>query len=250
MRRGLLVPSLFALVALAILLALGTWQMERRAWKSALIADVEARTGAPAVPVPPRAEWDSLDRAANEYRHVTATGRFDHARETLVYTVQSDARGPYKGPGFWVMTPLMQPDGSAILINRGFVPEDRRDPATRAAGQVAGPVTVTGLMRFPEDASWFVPANAPERNAWYRRDPQEIGRARGLAEIAPFSIDADAAPNPGGLPQGGETRLSFPNKHLEYALTWYGLAATLIGVYIAFVLSRRRGSAGQSPRDP
>ncbi len=86
-----------------------------------------------------------------------------------------------------MVTPLVQPDGAVILVNRGFVPEDRRDPKTRAAGQIAGPVTVTGLLRLPEEASWFVPDNAPERNAWFRRDPEEIGRARGLTQVAPFS---------------------------------------------------------------
>lgn len=238
--RGLLLPSLSALIALAILLSLGTWQMERLAWKNALIAQVEERVSEKPIPAPSFGQWDELDRREDEYRPVTAHGRFDHSREVLIYTVLPETSRPFSGPGFWVLTPLMQADGSAILVNRGFVPEDRRAPSGRATGQVEGPVTVTGLMRFPEEANWFVPANAPERNAWYRRDPEEIGRAKGLERVAPYTIDADAAPNPGGLPQGGETRLSFPNKHLEYALTWYGLAATLVGVYVAFVITRLR----------
>lgn len=238
--RGLLLPSLAALVAFAVLISLGTWQMERLAWKNALVAQVEARVSEPPIPAPSAGAWDDLDRREDEYRPVTAQGRFDHSREVLIYTVLPETSHPYKGPGFFVLTPLIQADGSAILVNRGFVPEDRRAPAGRAQGQVEGPVTVTGLMRFPEEANWFVPANAPERNAWYRRDPEEIGRAKGLDRVAPYTIDADATPNPGGLPQGGETRLSFPNKHLEYALTWYGLAATLVGVYVAFVVTRLR----------
>lgn len=247
--RGLLLPSLATAVVLACLIALGTWQLERLAWKNDLIAQVQARTTQPPVPAPPPRDWALVDRSHDEYLPVTASGRFDHGRETLIYTVLSEPKGPYKGPGFLVITPLIQADGSAILVNRGFVPEDRRDPRTRAEGQVAGPVTVTGLLRMPEEASWFVPANAPERNAWFRREPQEIARARGLADVAPFTIDADAAPNPGGLPQGGETRLSFPNKHLEYALTWYGLAVTLVGVYVAFVITRLRGTGRKLPHD-
>ncbi|TCT03456.1 SURF1 family protein [Aquabacter spiritensis] len=238
--RGLLLPSLVALAALAVLVALGTWQIERLAWKNAVVAQVAARTAEAPAPVPPVSQWPALNNAEDEYRPVTATGRFDHARETLIYTVLSDPKGPLKGPGFWVVTPLLRNDGPPVLVNRGFVPEDRRSPGTRAEGQVAGEVRVTGLMRLAEEPSWFVPENDPGRNAWYRRDPEQIGRARGLTDVAPFLIDADAAPNPGGLPQGGETRLSFPNRHLEYALTWYGLAVTLVGVYLAFVVTRLR----------
>lgn len=247
--RGLLVPTLAAALVLAVLISLGTWQLDRLAWKNELIAQVQARTTRAPVPAPPPGEWDRIDRSHDEYLPVTASGQFDHARETLIYSVLSDAKGPFKGPGFVVVTPLVQADGSVILVNRGFVPEDRRDPKTRATGQISGAVTVTGLLRLPEEASWFVPANAPERNAWFRRDPEEIGRARGLTQVAPFLIDADATPNPGGLPQGGETRLSFPNKHLEYALTWYGLAVTLVGVYIAFVITRLRAVRGSAPRE-
>lgn len=252
-RQGLLLPTLAALVALAILLGLGTWQMERLAWKNGLIAQVEQRVGEPPIPAPGASQWESFDRAHDEYRPVTAQGRFDHSREVLIYTVLPETSHPHRGPGFWVITPLMQADGSAILVNRGFVPEDRRDPSRRRDGQVEGSVSVTGLMRFPEEANWFVPANAPERNVWYRRDPDEIGRAKGLTRVAPYTIDADGTANPGGLPQGGETRLSFPNKHLEYALTWYGLAATLVGVYVAFVVTRvraRRQSDGDEEGQP
>ncbi|MFG1464344.1 SURF1 family protein [Xanthobacter sp. DSM 24535] len=241
-RRGLLLPTLTALSALVVLLGLGTWQMERLSWKNALVAQVESRAAQPPHAVLPLSQWPAVSREMDEYQPVRATGRFDHSKETLIYTVLSEPKGPYKGPGFQVLTPLILADGSAILVNRGFIPEERRAPSSRAQGQVEGPVTVTGLLRMPEEPSWFVPANDPARNAWYRRDPLEIGAARGLAKVAPFTIDADGTPNPGGLPQGGETRLAFPNRHLEYALTWYGLAVTLVGVYIAFVISRRRGT--------
>ena len=250
--RGLLLPSLFALGAFAILVGLGLWQLDRLAWKNALLAQVQERAARPAEAAPPRAEWSGVTRAGDEYRHVRATGWFDHSAETLIYTVLSDSKAPVKGPGFLVITPLMLPDNSAILVNRGFVPNDRRDRRSRSEGQITGPVTVTGLLRLPEEPSWFVPDNDPLRNAWYRRDPEQIGRARGLDVVAPFLIDADATPNPGGLPLGGETRLAFTNRHLEYALTWFGLAVTLVGVYIAFVISRLRAgrdarSAGADP---
>jgi surfeit locus 1 family protein len=138
------------------------------------------------------------------------------------------------------MTPLELPSGASVIINRGFVPLGSKDPASRAAGQVAGGVTITGLLRMPEQAGWFAPQNDPARDAWYRRDPAEIARVLKLERAAPFTIDADATPSPGGLPEGGRTRLNFPNDHLGYALTWFGLALALAGVFAAFVWQRLR----------
>lgn len=236
-----MLPVLAAIAAFAILIGLGTWQLERLRWKEGLLARVEARIHAPAQPLPSASAWPGMTREADEYSHVSVRGIFDHGREALVYTVRGeDAPGPFKGPGFLVVTPLLRPDGPPILINRGFVPADRRDPASRAAGQVAGEVTVTGLLRMPEEASWFVPANDPSRRAFYRMDPAAIAAAVGVAGAPPFLVDADATPVPGGLPQGGGTRVTFPNRHLEYALTWYGLAAALAGVCAALLWTRRR----------
>jgi surfeit locus 1 family protein len=132
-------------------------------------------------------------------------------------------------------------DGAIVVINRGFVPIELRDPATRAAGQVAGEVTVTGLVRAPERRGWFVPENEPAQNRWFLRDPAAIAAAHGLARVAPFYVDADGTENPGGWPRGGQTRLALPNNHLQYALTWFGLALTLVGVFAAWSLRRLRG---------
>lgn len=240
-KRSFLLPAVAVITAFAILVGLGTWQLSRRAWKLDLISRIEARANAPAAPVPPPADWPKLERARDEYRHVSARGTFDHAKEVLVYTVGGDGLGPYQGaPGFLVITPLMRADGPPVLVNRGFVPVDRRAPGTRAQGQVPGEVEVTGALRFTEEASMFVPANDPAHDAFYRRDPAEIAAARGLAGAAPFIIDLDAGAAPGGLPVSAGTRVDLPNRHLEYALTWYGLALTLLGVVLAVVLSRRR----------
>ncbi|WP_394053740.1 SURF1 family protein [Xanthobacter versatilis] len=239
--RGLVLPALAALVAFLILIGLGTWQLERLAWKEELLARVDARVHAVPAPVPPPELWPRLSREADEYRRVQVRGTFDHGRETLVYTVRGeDAVGPVKGQGYLVVTPLLRPDGPPILVNRGFVPSDRRDPASRAAGQVAGEVEVVGLLRLPEEASWFVPANDPAHGSFFRMDPAGIAAARGLTGAAPFVIDEEANAVPGGLPLSGGTRLAFPNRHLEYALTWYGLAAALVGVTAAFLWTRRR----------
>ena len=230
MRRGLLAPGLAALVGVAVLVALGVWQLQRLAWKEALIARVEARAHRLAEPLPPEASWHDLRPEDYEFRHVRVSGRYLNEREVYAFTSLSEPKGPFRGPGYWVFTPLVLADGSAVFVNRGFVPMDRVDPATRAGGQVAGPVEVTGLMRAPDRASLFTPVPDAARKIFFLRDPAAMARAVGLARVAPFYVDA-AESGPGGLPQGGETRLSFPNPHLGYALTWFGLAAALILVF-------------------
>jgi len=216
-----------------VLLGLGTWQVERRAWKLDLIARVDARVQAPAVPAPGPAEWPRIG-PDDAYRHITVSGIFLNDRETLVQAVTE------RGGGFWVLTPLRRPDGSLVLINRGFVPGDRRDPATRAAGQVAGETTVTGLLRLTEPKGAFLRSNDPKEDRWYSRDVAAIAAARGLSDVAPYFLDADAAPNPGSLPVGGLTVIAFPNSHLVYALTWYGMALMLAGAMVYLLRSGRR----------
>ncbi len=182
-------------------------------------------------------------RRATNIATSASSGRFQHAREVLVYTVLSEPKGRFFGQGYWVLTPLELGSGAVVIVNRGFVPLERKDPSTRRDGQIEGPVTVTGLLRMPEVPNWFTPANEPVRGAWYRRDPTEIVKHFGLVRAAPFMIDADAMPIPGGLPQGGETRLVFVNTHLGYALTWFGLALALLSVFTVFAWRRLRGRA-------
>jgi surfeit locus 1 family protein len=239
--RSLLVPALVALPCLAMLIGLGVWQLERLAWKQGLIATVEARVHQPAQLAPAEPDWSDVTYDADEYRHVTVSGRLHNDKEVQVYAlIDAAPDGTGGGPGYWVLTPLVQPDGAAFLVNRGFVPLDRKAPATRPEGQVDGPVTITGLLRMPEEEGLFTPENDPAKDSWYTRDPDAIAAAKGLLRVAPFIIDADATPNPGGLPVGGLTKVTFPNRHLEYALTWFGLAATLVGVFVAFAFARLR----------
>jgi surfeit locus 1 family protein len=242
--RGLLAPGLAALAALAVLLSLGTWQLSRLGWKQGLIAQVEQRATATPVPLPDRSGWARMTQERDEYRRVTVTGTFRHDREVYLYHVAGDSRrqdaGRPRGQGYFVMTPLTTSDGATVIVNRGFVPAERRDPATRREGQVEGVVTVTGLVRFPEPRGTFAATDDDFRRIFYTRDLAKMASAADLAGAAPFSIDADATPVPGRWPQGGETLLSFPNRHLEYALTWYGLALTLIGVFAVFARQRLR----------
>jgi surfeit locus 1 family protein len=197
---------------------LGTWQLQRRVWKLDLIARVEARIHAPPRPLPLQAEWPRINPGAHEYRRVRAEGVFLHQRETLVQAVTT------QGAGYWVMTPFRTTAGM-FLVNRGFVPPERRDPSTRRAGQEPGTAIVTGLLRMSEPGGGFLRDNDPAQGRWYSRDVREIARARGIGAAAPFFVDADATANPGGYPVGGLTVVSFRNPHLIYAATWFSLAA-------------------------
>ena len=239
--RPLVLPALLTLGMGAILIGLGVWQLQRLAWKTAIIARIEARTSAPAEALPPAAAWPALRPDAYEYRHVALEGTFDHGKEALVF------RGTAAGPGFFVLTPLRLATGGTVIVNRGFVPSDRASPASRAQGALAGRVHVVGLMRGPEPRNAFTPADDPATGHYFTRDPGLIAAHFGLADAAPFSIDADATPVPGGLPRGGATELAIPNNHLSYALTWFGLALGLAGVFTAFAARRLAGTPESRP---
>lgn len=225
----------FLLMLAAAFLALGTWQVQRLFWKLELIERVDARIHAEPVPAPSRAEWSTVSAERDEYRRVGVTGLFRHEKTVLVQAVTE------RGAGFWVLTPLILADDTAVIINRGFVPADRRDPAARVASELAaGPVGITGLLRISEPGGAFLRSNDPANDRWFSRDVAAIAAAKGLADVAPYFIDADATPNPGGLPVGGLTVVAFRNTHLVYALTWYALAA-MSAVAASFVHRRRIG---------
>ena len=236
-RRSLLVPGLAALAAFAILIGLGTWQIQRKAWKDAIVAQIDARAHGEPGAILPEASWSAWRAEADEFRKVRVTGTFLHEHEAPVHGLAPGERGaPIQG--FYLFTPLRLADGATVLVNRGFVPTELRDPASRPESRPRGEVAVTGLIRAPEPATWFTPENVPALNRWFTRDPQAIAAAKGLDRAAPFYVEADATPHPGGWPRGGQTRLNLPNNHLQYALTWYGLALTLVGVFAAFAWRR------------
>jgi len=230
-RVRLILFGLLALAAFTMFVALGTWQLQRRVWKLDLIARVNARVHAPPTLAPGPGAWPDLTAASDAYRHVSVAGVFENDKETLVQAVTE------LGPGFWVMTPMVSDRGFTVLVNRGFVPPEQADPGARAKGQIVGPVLLTGLLRVSEPKGGFLRRNDPGHDRWYSRDVSAIAAARGLPPrlTAPYFIDADARLSPGGSPVGGLTVIAFPNSHLVYALTWYGLALLVAGglVYAA-----------------
>jgi len=225
--RPLFWPTLFTAPAVLLLLALGFWQVERLFWKQDLIAQRQAAVAAPPVAAP-----RSLEEAHGmEFRHVTDEGLFLHDKEIFLGATSEAGRH-----GYQVLTPLLEPGGRAVFVNRGFIPAELKDPAKRAAGQITDTVRVQGLLRLPpaEKPAWFLPDNRPDLNYWFWVDLPAMSAADGLDRVAPFYIDADATPNPGGWPKGGVTRLALPNDHLQYAITWFSLAVALIVIYVLF----------------
>ncbi len=236
-KATLVILGLLAAAVFAGLCALGTWQVHRLAWKRALIAQVDQRAHAPATPAPGQADWPGLTSDNAEYRHVSAAGTFNFDQQTLVQAATE------LGSGYWVMTPLKLADGGTVLVNRGFVlPAWRKAQANVA--QPPAPAQVTGLLRMGEPGSGFLRNNDPASNLWYSRDLPAIAAARGLTDVAPYFIDADAASSPGKDPArepvGGLTVINFPNNHLVYAITWYALALMVIVGVAIFVREERR----------
>jgi len=234
--KSLLGLTAAVLAALAVLVGLGLWQIERLEWKEGLIAKIETRSKGPAISLE-----DAIVMAGRgqdpSYHRVRVSGRFDHARERYLFAV-SDGE-----TGWRVITPLKTEDGALVLIDRGFVPSDLRDPSSRAEGQIEDEVTVTGIVRMPDTQGLFIPDNEPDANRWFWRDLAAMGQSmfpETPERLAPFFLEAEKDQVPGGWPEGGQTRLELPNNHLQYAITWFLLAACLLVIYGVYVWKARR----------
>jgi surfeit locus 1 family protein len=236
--RSILKLTVFTLMGLALLIGLGVWQLQRLQWKEGLLAEIGARTHGTPI---------SLDKAiaiAREgrdpsYYRVRVEGRFHHKLERCLYALSLDGE-----PGWHVITPLETVKGDMVLVDRGFVPDNLKDPSTRPLGQIKDVVTVTGLVRTPETGSIFIPDNDPKTNRWFSRDLTAMAQSMfpgGTVQVAPFFIEAEASEVPGGWPKGGQTRLDIPNNHLQYAITWFALALCLVVIYAVYVRGVYRG---------
>jgi surfeit locus 1 family protein len=229
---------MLALVGVVILIGLGIWQLDRKIWKENLITTLSARLARAPEDLPPRAGWPRLREDNEEFRRVVFPAEFLDGEEALVYTAGSPLRPDIKGPGYWVFAPARLAGGSIVLINRGFVPDDRKDLATRVDGVPHGIVDVVGVMRWPETRGLFTPADDPKKNVWYLRDSKSIADAKKWATAAPFYIDQEEPAPPGGWPKPGKLEVHLPDNHLEYAITWFGLALALAGVYVVWLTGR------------
>lgn len=251
-RAVLIVLAACALLAFAGFAALGTWQLFRLQWKLDLIDRVEQRVHALPVPAPGLAQWPQIHAATDEYRHVRVTGIFLYDRTTPVQATT------VLGFGYWLLTPLRGEDGSIVLVNRGFVSADDLPHALgirsdEPVGEQDRATTVTGLLRMTEPGGAFLRHNDPAANRWYSRDVRAIAAARGLSQVAPYFIDADATASPTvpaafGHPVGGLTVVSFHNNHFAYAMTWYALALMVAGAVCWVAREEKRARLHTSAR--
>ncbi|MEP0519836.1 MAG: SURF1 family protein [Hyphomicrobiales bacterium] len=242
--RRFLWPALLCVFAFAVLMSLGTWQVYRMHWKEALIEDVTARLSADPIALPAANQWTNLKPEEYQYTRVSITGRFQHKQQQKSYMVVSNPKGGrYGGQGHWIMTPFELQSGKLVWVNRGFVPNafDDSDITT----EFQEDVTLTGLMRQPEIATFATPGNSDgfDGNIWFVRNPAAMTAVAKLdgGNVAPFFIDLDADAGV-LLPQSGETRVQFENRHFGYVLTWYGIALTLLGVFTAFAVREYKKS--------
>ena len=236
------VTGVLVLAALATLVSLGNWQVRRLHWKEGLLSKIASRMHAPVVPL---AEVEKLYRAGGdiEYRHVEVSGTFDNTRERHFLATFEGASG------FFIYTPLITDDGEVLFVNRGFVPYDHKARSTRPESLAKGRRTITGVARVAPAGKpgSMVPDNDVAGNIFYWKDLKMMASSTGLAGpgLVPFFVDADRRPGSRTLPVGGVTVVNLPNDHLQYAITWYGLAVVLLAVTGAAVYRRRM--AGDEP---
>ena len=244
----MLLPGIFVLAALAVLIGLGTWQLERRVWKQNLITTLEQRLAAAPAPLPPRVQWRDLDRADYEFRRVLFRAVFPSDQEARVYTSGSGLRDDIKAPGYFAFAPGRLADGRVVVVDRGYVVNPSPDASLRPIGVSGGAVEVIGVMRWPEPPGWFVTAYDTRQNLWFGRDHLAMAARYGWGEVAPFYIDQEAPVLAGGVPRPAPLKINLRNDHLQYAITWYGVAVMLAVVFVFWFRSRRREVSSSAKR--
>ncbi len=244
--RPALWPTLISLPILVLSLTLGVWQLERREWKRDILDRMAANQAAAPISLDELLKGDPL---RHEYGRVKVAGTFEHGKEFHLA-----ARSLKNKVGLQVVTPLKTDDGQVVLFDRGWIPSEKKEPSKRAEAQPAGRVELTGIVRRSQTKGRFVPDNAPDKNVWFQVDVPLMRQLAGAppdARLDRFFLDADAAPNPGGAPVGGQTRLDIPNDHMQYALTWFLIALALAGVYLAYHWENGRlDVGGRTKRKP
>ena len=234
--------SLLALAAFITLIGLGTWQLERKAWKEALIDALAERVNTQPVPLPAPARWAMLDPAQDEFRRMVFAATIASDRGALVYSSGSSVRPDVSGPGYWVFALVKLANGGLVVVNRGFVPEGHQQDWNTHAPP-AGLLALVGALRWPEPRGLFAPKDDPARNLWFVRDHLAMAQAKGWGDVAPFYLELETSTGP--LPRAGRLAPTLRNEHLQYALTWYGLAIVLAAVFAFWLRSRWRDGRGQ-----
>ncbi len=236
-KRNFLLPGALVVGAFAVLIALGVWQLERKAWKDALIATLAQRISAS--PLPLREQWQKMV-SGDEFRRVTVRGEFASVREARVFSGSAGLREDVKGPGYFAFAPLRLPDGAIVVVNRGYVDNRNPDAALKPIALPAQVLEIVGALRWPERPGWFVTPYSERQDLWFARDHRAMAAQYGWGEVAPFYVEMESPAPAGGVPRPGVLTVKLQSNHLGYALTWFGLAGVLVVVFGFWVRSRHR----------
>ncbi len=221
--RRLIGPGIATLVMLVLLIGLGVWQVQRLAWKEGLLAQIDRAEASPAVPLG--------EAPPGQFAKVRVTGRLDATRSVLYGAeVRSTEAGPQMGGQ--LLQPLDRPGQLPVLVDRGWVPSTQAALIAAPIDQPAGEVTIDGYARQPETPGWLSARDDAATDRFYTLNPAAIGSAMGLREVAPFVLVALGTPPPQGLPEPATALPRPPNNHLSYAVTWFGLAAILLAIFL------------------
>ena len=237
-QRSSLGMGVFTLIVVCALVALGVWQLQRRAEKHALIAALTERLSAAPLPLPPPTQWNALNAEHDEFRRVTVTATFRDAPEAKVYAAGSALRSDIAGLGAFVFTPAALSDGVTVVVDRGFVPD-----GAKAAEAPHEPLALTGYLRFPEKSGWITPVPDVNKRLWFARDQFDMAKTLSWGAVAPFYIDLEAPAPASGLPKPGPLEVHLKDDHLQYAITWFALAAAVAIAFAVWLRGRARAEA-------
>jgi surfeit locus 1 family protein len=242
-RRGIAGLGIFTLLTLALLIGLGVWQLQRRVEKHALIAQLTERLAAEPGALPSPAQWSTLTPARDEFRRVRFSATYESHQDAMVYSSGSAIRDDVSGPGTWAFLPSRLPTGETVVINAGFVQNTMQDRGQQDRAVVrlvtGAPVTLTGYIRFPEAAGALTPRENIAKRLWFTRDHPAIARALGWGEVAPFYIDLEQPVPESGIPKPGPLEVHLKDDHLQYAITWFGLAGAVVIAFGVWMRGQR-----------
>ena len=249
-RRGVAGFGIFTLVLVAAFIGLGTWQLQRRVEKHALIAALDERLAAAPEALPLQSQWNALTPAKDEFRRVSFTATYAKLPDVMVYSSGSAVRDDISGPGTWAFVPARLPSGETVVINTGFVQNTMQDRGyeDRAVSRLLSgePVKLTGYLRFPESAGALTPAENLAKRLWFTRDHLAMARAlhwsEGAVPIAPFYIDLETPVPENGIPKPGPLQVHLKDDHMQYAITWFTLAGALVIAFAVWWRAQRRVS--------
>jgi cytochrome oxidase assembly protein ShyY1 len=246
-RRGIAGLGIFTFLTLALLIGLGIWQLQRRAEKHALIAQLTERLAAAPGALPSPAQWSALTPAGDEFRRVRFSATYESGPDAMVYSSGSAIRDDVSGPGTWAFLPARLGRAGIVVVNTGFVQntmQDRVQQDRAVTPLVTGqPVTMTGYIRFPESAGALTPAENLAKRLWFTRDHLAMARALGWGEVAPFYIDLEQPVPESGVPKPGPLEVHLKDDHLQYAITWFGLAGAVLIAFGVWLRGQRRSSS-------